>query len=65
MPALRPGLQRPRPGARYGELRRVSSRYNRDVNKMFLCDRGRFGYAFVNAPQRVRAARVAWRPAVA
>ena len=50
------------PGARYGELRRVLSRYNRDINKMFLCDRGRFGYAFVNAPQRIRAARVAWRP---
>jgi NADH-quinone oxidoreductase subunit G len=50
------------PGARYGELRRVLSRYNRDINKMFLCDRGRFGYDFVNAPQRIRAARVAWRP---
>jgi len=50
------------PGARYGELRRVLSRYNRDINKMFLCDRGRFGYAFVNAPQRIRATKVAWRP---
>jgi len=45
--------------ARYGELRRVQGRFNRDVNKMFLCDRGRFGFEFVNAPQRVRAARVA------
>jgi len=44
--------------ARYGELRRVQGRFNRDVNKMFLCDRGRFGFEFVNAPQRVRAARV-------
>ncbi len=51
------------PGARYGELRRVVSRYSREVNKMFLCDRGRFGYEYVNAPQRIRAARVAWRPA--
>ena len=50
------------PGARYGELRRVLSRYNRDINKMFLCDRGRFGYAFVNAPQRIRATKVARRP---
>ncbi|MCX6371566.1 MAG: NADH-quinone oxidoreductase subunit NuoG [Actinobacteria bacterium] len=50
------------PGARYGELRRVLSRYNRDINKMFLCDRGRFGSAFVNAPQRIRASKVAWRP---
>ena len=45
--------------ARNGELRRVQGRFNRDVNKMFLCDRGRFGFEFVNAPQRVRAARVA------
>jgi NADH-quinone oxidoreductase subunit G len=45
--------------ARYGELRRVQGRFNRDVNKMFLCDRGRFGFEFVNAPERVRAARVA------
>jgi NADH-quinone oxidoreductase subunit G len=52
------------PGARYGELRRITSRYNLDVNKMWLCDRGRFGYAYVNAPERVRAARVAWRPPV-
>ena len=47
------------PAARYGELRRVQARFNRDVNKMFLCDRGRFGFEFVNAPQRVRTARVA------
>ena len=45
--------------ARYGELRRVQGRFNRDVNKMFLCDRGRFGFEFVNAPQRVRTARAA------
>ena len=30
---------------------------------MFLCDRGRFGYPFVNAEERVRAARIAGRPA--
>jgi NADH-quinone oxidoreductase subunit G len=47
------------PAARDGELRRVQGRFNRDVNKMFLCDRGRYGYEFVNAPQRVRAARAA------
>jgi NADH-quinone oxidoreductase subunit G len=44
--------------SRYGELRRVQGRFNRDVNKMFLCDRGRFGFEFVNAPERVRTARV-------
>jgi len=53
------------PGARYGELRRIVNRYNLDVNKLWLCDRGRFGYAYVNAPERVRAARVAWRPPAA
>jgi len=46
------------PSARYGELRRVLSRFNRDVNKMFLCDRGRFGFEFVNSERRVRQARV-------
>ncbi len=46
------------PSSRYGELRRVLSRFNRDVNKMFLCDRGRFGFEFVNSVERVRAARV-------
>jgi NADH-quinone oxidoreductase subunit G len=46
------------PGARYGELRRVLSRYNPDINTMFLCDRGRFGFEFVNAAERVREARV-------
>ena len=49
--------------ARYGELRRVQGRFNRDVNKMFLCDRGRFGFEFVNAPERVRVARIAARAA--
>jgi NADH-quinone oxidoreductase subunit G len=46
------------PSSRYGELRRVLSRFNRDVNKMFLCDRGRFGFEFVNCAERVRSARV-------
>jgi NADH-quinone oxidoreductase subunit G len=40
------------PGERYGELRRIRNRYNRDVNGYFLCDRGRYGYEFVNAPRR-------------
>jgi NADH-quinone oxidoreductase subunit G len=42
------------PGERYGELRRVINRYNGDVNGYFLCDRGRFGYGFVNSPERIR-----------
>ena len=47
------------PSSRYGELRRVLSRFNRDVNRMFLCDRGRFGFEFVNCAERVRTARIA------
>ncbi len=42
------------PHERYGELRRVLARYNPRVNGHFICDRGRFGYAFVNATQRYR-----------
>jgi NADH-quinone oxidoreductase subunit G len=42
------------PGERYGELRRVHSRYNGEVNRYFLCDRGRYGYEFVNSEQRIR-----------
>ena len=42
------------PGERYGELRRVINRYNGEVNGYFLCDRGRFGYDFVNSPERIR-----------
>src|SRR6266511_5981977 len=42
------------PGERYGGLRRILNRYNGEVNGYFLCDRGRFGYEFVNSPQRIR-----------
>jgi NADH-quinone oxidoreductase subunit G len=42
------------PGARYGELRRIMNRYNDQVNSYFLCDRGRFGYGFVNGEARIR-----------
>jgi NADH-quinone oxidoreductase subunit G len=37
---------------RYGSLRRIMSRYNGAVNRYFLCDRGRFGYEFVNSEKR-------------
>ncbi len=42
------------PGERYGELRRIRNRYHGEVNGYFLCDRGRFGYEFVNGPERIR-----------
>jgi NADH-quinone oxidoreductase subunit G len=41
------------PGSRYGELRRVRNRYNHWINGYFLCDRGRYGYEFVNSNQRI------------
>lgn len=40
------------PGERYGELRRIENRYNGSVNHYFLCDRGRFGYGYVNRKDR-------------
>ncbi|WP_347156681.1 NADH-quinone oxidoreductase subunit NuoG [Pontibacter chitinilyticus] len=42
-------------GERYGSLRNITNRYNGEVNGYFLCDRGRFGYEFVNSPGRIRA----------
>ncbi len=41
-------------GERYGTLRRILNRYNHEVNGYFLCDRGRFGYEFVNSEKRIR-----------
>jgi NADH-quinone oxidoreductase subunit G len=43
------------PGERYGSLRRIVNRYNEEVNGYFLCDRGRFGYGFVNSARRMTA----------
>jgi NADH-quinone oxidoreductase subunit G len=42
------------PGERYGMLRRIRNRYHYEVNGYFLCDRGRFGYEFVNGERRIR-----------
>ena len=41
-------------GERYGTLRRILNRFNHEVNGYFLCDRGRFGYEFVNSEKRIR-----------
>ncbi|HEX9385337.1 MAG TPA: NADH-quinone oxidoreductase subunit NuoG, partial [Anaerolineales bacterium] len=46
------------PGERYGSLRRIVNRYNQEVNGYFLCDRGRYGYDFVNSGQRIRQTRI-------
>ena len=50
------------PGERYGILRRIRSRYNGHVNGYFICDRGRYGYEFVNAESRPRSVIVAGKP---
>ena len=44
------------PGERYGSLRRIVNRYNSEVNGYFLCDRGRFGFEYVNGEKRLAAA---------
>ncbi len=41
------------PGERYRKVRRIRNRYNGEVNGYFLCDRGRYGYGFVNHPLRL------------
>jgi NADH-quinone oxidoreductase subunit G len=46
-------------GERYGSVRRVINRYNAEVNGYFLCDRGRFGYEFLNSPDRMEEPRIA------
>ncbi|HTN07832.1 NADH-quinone oxidoreductase subunit NuoG [Agriterribacter sp.] len=40
-------------GERYGQLRCIVNRYNSNVNGYFLCDKGRYGYEFVNSVNRV------------
>jgi NADH-quinone oxidoreductase subunit G len=42
------------PGERYGEIRNIVNRYHGEINRYFLCDRGRFGYGFVNSERRIR-----------
>ncbi len=42
------------PGERYGELRRIENRFHGALNHYFLCDRGRFGYGYVNQADRPR-----------
>ena len=46
-------------GERYGTLRRILSRYNYQVNGYFICDRGRFGYEYVNSTKRI--AKPLWK----
>jgi NADH-quinone oxidoreductase subunit G len=55
--------------ARYREVVRVEARLHPDVNGYFICDRGRFGFAYANHPERPRRARikgkeVSWEEAI-
>lgn len=44
-------------GERYGKVRRILNRYHGELNGYFICDRGRFGYEYVNADSRIRFPR--------
>ena len=50
------------PGERYGILRRIMNRFNSHVNGYFLCDRGRFGYEYVNSDKRIKRALLRSEP---
>jgi NADH-quinone oxidoreductase subunit G len=43
---------------RYREVIRQEARYSDAINGHFICDRGRYGFAYVNRPERPRTARV-------
>jgi NADH-quinone oxidoreductase subunit G len=43
---------------RYGSIRRIMSRYNGAVNGYFICDKGRFGYEFVNDEKRIKNVKI-------
>ena len=44
---------------RRGQLVRVTSRENNDIDDGWICDRGRFDYTDVNDPERLRTPRIA------
>ncbi len=43
--------------AQYREMVRLEGRHNDAVNGYFICDRGRYGFAYANHPERPRRAR--------
>ncbi len=40
-------------GERYGDIKRIRTRYNSQVNGYFICDRGRYGYDYTNSTKRI------------
>jgi NADH-quinone oxidoreductase subunit G len=47
--------------ARYREMVRMEGRPNEMVNGHFICDRGRYGFAYANHPERPRRAHLCGR----
>jgi NADH-quinone oxidoreductase subunit G len=43
---------------RYREIVRLEALFNESVNGYFICDRGRYGFAYANHPDRPRRAKV-------
>lgn len=48
---------------RYREVLRQEARLNQAVNGYFICDRGRYGFAYAGHPERPRSPRVGDQPA--
>ncbi|GAB3012340.1 NADH-quinone oxidoreductase subunit NuoG [Bowmanella dokdonensis] len=48
---------------RYGSVRRATNRFDAHLNGYFLCDRGRYGFDFVNSPARCQQIRLRGKPA--
>ncbi|MGH9393492.1 MAG: molybdopterin-dependent oxidoreductase, partial [Terriglobales bacterium] len=46
------------PGERYGAVRATVNRYHPDINRYFLCDRGRFAYEYLESPARALEPRI-------
>ncbi|MDV6344082.1 NADH-quinone oxidoreductase subunit NuoG [Nitrosomonas sp. Is37] len=46
------------PGARDGTLRRVRNRFHAELNRWFICDRGRYGHQYSEHPARPLTPRV-------
>jgi len=42
-------------GSYHHKVRKISNRFNRDINGDFLCDKGRFSYQYANSEQRLTA----------
>jgi NADH-quinone oxidoreductase chain G len=49
--------------ARYRQVWRLEGRFSEMVNGYFICDRGRYGFAYESHPERPRRARVAGKEA--